>query len=71
MPGSLLCDGACRFSWHILPSGGTMLLALLLVRALALLVIHHGQGQPSRLPTSGVGQVPGCGGQQALPLGRS
>ena len=48
-----------------------MLLALLLVRALALLVIHHGRGQPSRLPASGVGQVPGCGGQQALPLGRS
>ena len=66
MPGSLLCDGACHFSWHILPSGGTMLLALLLAWALALLVIHLGQGQPSRLPASGVGQVPGCGGQQAL-----
>ena len=46
MPGSLLCDGACHFSWHILPSGGTMLLALLLAQALALLAIYRGQGRP-------------------------
>ena len=34
-----------------------MSLALLLAWALGLLEIHCGQGQPSRVPASGVGQV--------------
>ena len=57
MPGNPLCKGVCHFSWHILPSGGTMSLAILLAQALGLLVIHRGQGQPSGLPASGVGQT--------------
>ena len=71
IPRSPLCDRVCHFSWHILPSSGTMSLALLLARALGLLVIHHGQGQPSHLPASGVGQVLGCDGQQAPHQGQS
>ena len=71
MPGSPLCNRVCHFSWHILPSSGTMSLALLLALALGLLLIHRGQGQPSHLPASGVGQVLGFDGQQASHQGQS
>ena len=70
-PGNPLCGEVCHFSWHILPSGGTMSLAFPLAWALELLVIHCYQGQPSCFPASGVGQVLGCDGQHALRQGQS
>ena len=60
MPGNSMCSGACHVSWHILPSGGIISLALPLAWALGLQMIHRGQGQPLCLLASGVGQVLGC-----------
>ena len=63
MLGNPLCGRVCHFSWCILPSSGTMSLAPPMAWAIGLQVIHWGQGQPSRLPASGVGQVLACDGQ--------